>query len=919
VACHNTKLKSAGLDLSTAAGFARGADGGPLVDKADPEKSRLLDVISYHSATKMPPTGRLKDQQIAEIAAWVKAGAPWPDAAPAPAQQAETGKRQFTPEQKSFWAFQPVKDHAVPAVRDASWPRSPIDNFVLTKLEQKGLTPAQPADKLTLIRRATFDLTGLPPTAAEIEAFLQDQSPDAFAKVVDRLLASPRYGERWGRHWLDVARYADSTGADEDIRYPYAFKYRDYVIDAFNRDLPYDQFVKEQIAGDLLPAKPGEVNTRGIIATGFLAIGLKLLAEQDKPKMVYDMVDEQLDATSRAFMGLTVTCARCHDHKFDPIPTKDYYSMAGIFASTKSLAKVEGTVSQIYFAPLVSGPEFARYEEQQKNLEFRKKQILDITARESTRYRDGLMPRLAEYMLAADAYQRRPVAEEGLCVADFARRKNLNPAVLERWIDYLQPSDDIRPHLDRWFKARKEGPAALAETAAAYQKQFEATAAEWKRKLDAWHAKVSEAVSRGTTPPDEPMFEGGKDRFFESVAMLAGGPFHIPEAFPRGMFFLRPDGDPESWLNSLYSDESNRRIRALEGEMADLRKNGPPEPPMASAVTEGPSVEQRVFIRGNVSSPGEPAPKRFLTILAGEDQTPITKGSGRLELAEWLASPKHPLTARVMVNRIWQFHFGEGLVRTPNNFGKLGEAPTHPELLDYLATRFVESGWSVKKMHRLVMLSSAYQMSSRITKEQSEADPGNRLLSHFSRRRLDVEEIRDGLLAVDRSLDLTMGGTLQLAFGTDVENSAERLSIDPSTSRRRTVYLPLRRSNLPTLLNLFDFGDATTPGEGRANTNVAPQALFMLNSKFIYDRSRELASHLLAEANADDQRRIEEAFVDVFGRRPSGEETAKLLAYVQNFQRKAADSRQRFAEPKLAAWQSLCRVLISSNEFIYVD
>jgi len=339
-ACHNAKMKTAGLDLSTAAGLRQGATSGPVISKDDPEKSRLVEVLRYQGATKMPPMGKLPDAQIADIAAWVKLGAPWPETAPTTVEK-KSGKYEFTAAQRAFWAFQPVKDYPPPAIKNAAWPKSPVDNFILAKLEEKGIAPAVPADKLALLRRATFDLTGLPPTPNEIDDFLSDHSAGAFAKVVDRLLASPRYGERWGRHWLDVARYADSTGADEDIRYPYAWRYRDYVIDAFNRDLPYNQFLMEQLAGDLLPPDESDkVNRRGIVATGFLAIGLKLLAEQDKPKMVYDMVDEQLDTTTRAFMGLTVACARCHDHKFDPIPTRDYYSLASILASTKSLSKV---------------------------------------------------------------------------------------------------------------------------------------------------------------------------------------------------------------------------------------------------------------------------------------------------------------------------------------------------------------------------------------------------------------------------------------------------------------------------------------------------------------------------------------------------------------------------------------------------
>jgi len=892
--CHNGKLKTGGLDLSTAAGFAQGATSGPLISKDQPEMSRLIQVLRYQGAVKMPPMGKLPDAQIADIEAWVKLGATWSETA-APVVAAG----RFSAEQRAFWAFQPVKDPPVPAVKNGAWPKSPIDNFILAKLEEKGITPAPPADKLTLLRRATFDLTGLPPTPKEIDDFLSDRTPDAFAKIVDRLLASPRYGERWGRHWLDVARYADSTGADEDIRYPYAWRYRDYVIDAFNRDLPYNQFVAEQLAGDLLPAeKPGEVNQRGIVATGFLAIGLKLLAEQDKPKMVYDMVDEQLDTTTRAFLGLTVACARCHDHKFDPIPTKDYYSLASIFASTKSLSKVEGTVSQIYFAPLVPGDVYARYEQHQDKIKDQDRQIDQVITAEATSYAARLAPHLGDYMMAAFDYERRPAAMENVCIAAFAAQRKLDGVVLERWIGYLAPSGDVRPHLDRWLHAVTQGNAAVREAAYQYQNDFEKALAGWKIKLDEWAAKVREAAGAGKPIPEEPEFEAGHDRFFAEVALEKPGPFTLPQTAE----------------DEIFSPASRAQLLQLRASRDELKKTSPPEPPMACGVAEGVSVEQHVLIRGTAGNPGDLVPKQFLQIIAGEHQTPITKGSGRLELASWLTDPKHPLTARVMVNRIWQYHFGEGLVRTPNNFGKLGERPTHPELLDYLAARFVEGGWSVKKMHRLLMLSSAYQMDSRITKEQIEGDPGNHLFSRFNRRRLDVEEIRDGLLAIDGSLDLTMGGTLQSGFGTDGENSADRLSINPSTSKRRTVYLPLRRSNLPSILNLFDFGDATTPSEGRASTNVAPQALFMMNSKFIADRSRELARKL-ATADADDRRRITDAYFWLLDRKPSAEEIQDLLDYMHGFVKKAAQA----SEPNWNAWESLCRILISSNEFIYVD
>ena len=906
--CHNAKLKTASLDLSSAAGFHQGPASGPLISEKEPEKSKLLEVLRYQGPIKMPPTGKLPDQQIADIAAWVKVGAPWPEAPGAAIESKNSRKYEFTAEQRAFWSFQPVRDYPVPPVKNTAWAISPIDNFILAKLEEIGLRPAPPAGKLALLRRATFDLTGLPPTPREIDDFLSDRSPDAFARVVDRLLASPRYGERWGRHWLDVARYADSTGADEDVRYPYAWRYRDYVIDAFNSDLPYNQFLMEQLAGDLLPAaEAGEVNQRGIIATGFLAIGLKLLAEQDKPKMVYDMVDEQLDATSRAFMGLTVACARCHDHKFDPIPTRDYYSLASIFASTKALGKIEQITSEIYFAPLVPKDVYERYARHQEKIKDKDHEIDQVVTTEATNFAATLAPRMAEYMSAAFDYEHRPREQESVCIGAFAAPRKLEGGVLERWIDYLRPSDDVRPHLDRWVHAVQQGGPAVREAAEVYQKEFQKTLGDWQQKVEEWGRKIAEAASQGKPLPDKPQLQAGDNRFFSEVGFCV-----TPDTLEKQPTTCGPFGLLQTAENESFSQASRERLRELRAARDNLKKTSPPEPDMACGVTEGEPVQQHVFIRGNPSNPGDAVPKQFLQIIAGEHQTPITQGSGRLELAKWLTNPKHPLTARVMVNRIWQYHFGEGLVRTPNNFGKLGEQPTHPELLDYLAKRFVEGGWSIKKMHRLLMLSSAYQMTSGITKEQIEGDPANRLFSRFNRRRLNVEEIRDGLLAIEGSIDLTMGGTLQTGFGTDGENSQARLSMDPSTSKRRTVYLPLRRSNLPSLLNLFDFGDATTPSEGRASTNVAPQALFMMNSKFIADRSRELARKLEA-GEADDRRRIVDAYYWLLDRKPSEDEIRNMLDYMRGFVKKVTQSSD------LTPWRSLCHILIASNEFIYVD
>lgn len=592
--------------------------------------------------------------------------------------------------------------------------------------------------------------------------------------------------------------------------------------------------------------------------------------------------------------------------------------MVSIFASTKSLAKVEGTVSQIYFAPLVPADIYKQYTDHQTLIGGKSKEIQRVISEEAELHAAPLLHQVSEYMLAAWSYDHRPASQERLCFEDFAKLQNLKPDLLQAWNEFLTPTDDFRPYLERWIAASAKGEGAVREAAAQYQKDFDASTEEWQKNIKPWWAKVDEAAAAHREPPDRPRFEAGHNRFFAAVLFQKTGPFaFVPddEDTPETVTAQAALGDETVAL----STAARSKLRVLLGELAELKKSGPPEPDMACGVTEGTPVQQHVLIRGNPAANGDEVPKQFLQIIAGEHQTPIAQGSGRLELAKWLTDPKHPLTSRVMVNRIWDYHFGEGLVRTPTNFGRLGETPSHPELLDYLASQFINGGWSVKKLHRQIMLSSVYQMSADIGKEQADADPSNKLLSHFGRRRLDVEEIRDGLLALNGKLDLTMYGTLQSGFGTDGENGEARKSIDPNTSKRRTVYLPIRRSNLSGLFNLFDFGDATTPSEGRSRTNVAPQALFMMNSKFIAERSSEMARHLLDAKDLDDAARVRTAIYDTLGRKPDSDETHDLLRYIDSFQKKAADSQQKLDDPKFRAWESFCRVLIASNGFIYVD
>ncbi len=884
--CHNAQAKTSGLDMSTAAGFFAGGASGSLVNVETPEKSLLLQALSYEGGLKMPPMGKLKDDEIAKIKAWIQMGAPWPgfEKKAGVASLSPSGTRKhgsaITDAELKFWAFQPVRKPAVPAVKNKAWVGSPVDAFLLAKLEEKGLAPAGKADKAALLRRVTYDLHGLPPPEQEIRAFLADTAPDAFAKVVDRLLASPRYGEKWGRHWLDVARFADSTGNDEDHRYPYAFKYRDYVIDSFNADVPYNQFVKEQIAGDLLPAPKGEeINRRGVIATGFLALGAKAIAQQDKQKMLYDVWDEQLDTMSKAMMGVTLSCARCHDHKFDPLTQKDYYGIVGMFASTKSFKDAETHVSKLLFTPLVSKAVYDVYEKAQNGVANKGVDIDIVMDRERTLAQEKLIEKLPEYMMAA---------RQKLEKAD-----GLDARIIKRWVKHFSENEVPRQWLEAFHKADEAG--AMAE-ARKFQTSAKENLAAWAKKMARYRVVQRRQIEEKNMLSEMPKLINEKDGFFRDVFADAG-----------------PFGVGARMIDSVATEAGKAELKTLRAEQKKLKDSLPPEPEMACAVAEDKAVVQKVLLRGDYNNLGEEAPKTFPLVVAGPGRQIVKNGSGRLELGEWLASGENPLTARVMVNRIFQGHFGEGIVRTPDNFGKMGERPTHPELLDYLAAEFVEKGWSMKAMHRMMVNSSAYQMASAATPEHVKVDGENRLFSRFPRRRLLVEEMRDGMLAISGKLDSTMGGTLQSGFGTDGENSNGRLSISPEDQVRRTVYMPLRRANLPALFNLFDFGDATTPNGRRVVTNVAPQALFLMNSKFVSDQAEAVAKSVLTDAALDAKAKVERVFLRVLNRTPSAAEVDNALSYAASF-------RQRFPKTNEAdAWQSMTRVLLASNEFIYVD
>ena len=765
--CHSAAAKKnkGGLTLDTRDGVLKGGDAGSVVAPGDPEKSKLIEAVRYKNRDlQMPPKSSLSSEQVRDLEQWVKLGAPDPRTE-AVAQTG--GKRALTVEEgRQFWAFQPLANPSVPKVGNRqSAIGNPIDAFINAKLGEKKLAAAPAADKRTLIRRATFDLTGLPPAPEEVDAFLADKSPDAFAKVVDRLLASSAYGERWGRHWLDVARYADSNGLDENVAFGNAWRYRDYVVNSFNADKPYNRFVQEQIAGDLLPAEGTPQRHEQLTALGFLSIGPKLLAEPDKVKLEMDLIDEQIETLGRAFLGMTFGCARCHDHKFDPVPTADYYALAAIFKSTRTM-------------------------------------------------------------------------------------------------------DDLKT-IAKWHEPEVATPAERAVVEAHQRK-----AADQKAAI----AKLVATANKSLVT----------DKGLKEVPKNA---------------------------ESQYPTNVIAELKQLREALAKLEKDAP-ELPSTMGVTDSTNVVKTlpVHIRGSHLSLGKPVPRGFpqvMQVASLRSEMP-EKQSGRLELAQWLASPQHPLTARVMVNRIWRWHFGQGLVASTDNFGILGERPSHPELLDWLARKFIAEGWSVKAMHRHIMASAAYQRATKPAADarRSVVDSENRLLSHFPIRRLEAEEVRDSVLFVAGALERTMGGkTIPVK---NREFFFNHTSKDATTydSPRRALYLPVVRNNVYDLFEQFDFPDPAVPNGNRNATVVAPQALLMLNSDLVGKAAEKFAASLLASAS-DDVRRIEFAYQKAYARPPTAKELARAKKFLTDFKPDSA------ASP--SAWAVFCQSLLAANEFIYLN
>jgi hypothetical protein len=781
----------------------------------------------------MPPGNKLPDDVIAKFEQWIEMGAP----DPRDGKAVIVGKRYINIEEgRKFWAFQPPQKAAPPAVKNAAWPRGDIDRFVLAKLEEQSLSPVADASPRELVRRLYFDIIGLPPSAHEIEKWTKRLSKDegvdqaALEQLVDELLTSPRFGERWGRHWLDVARYADSNGSVDNAPFEQAWRYRNWVVDAYNADMPYDRFITEQLAGDLLAYESPHQRNAQLIATGFLAIGSKP-RPQNNPNYAMDVVAEQIEVTTTGMLGLTVACARCHDHKFDPIPTSEYYAMAGIFTSSRT-----------FFGEVSKGKD--------KNVNI-----------------NGLISLLAD----GDAAKEK--------LADLAKQgRRLESRKTEVVAELEQLGASV-------------APAAKGKNKNQQQKQQQKAITQQLKKLQGRLAKVTA--------------DGDKKKIVRVTAEIA-------------------KLQQQKRENAVQVDESKAtdkdRVKELRDELtkiaAELAENSAKTvgDQQAMGVLEGRAGDCAICLAGESTDRGPTVPRGTVSVATiGEPLTINSSNSGRLQLAEWIASQKNPLTARVMANRIWQHLLGRGLVKTVDNFGELGERPTHPELLDHLAVQFMEEGWSVKQMIRSIVLTRTYQMSSTHDAASYERDPDNVWLWRMSPQRLDAESFRDTILAFSGKLDLNRP---QRTF--TVQPQGKREVPKGEDTNNRSIYLAIVRNGEPEALTLFDFADPSIVVGHREETTVPSQSLYLLNSPFVMQNARAAAERLLRDKDAtmSDAERIEQAYLAAFGRRPTDEQRERALTYIAGA---VGEGRENNEARQLTAWTRLCQSLIAAAEFRYID
>ncbi|QDT42882.1 Xanthan lyase precursor [Gimesia alba] len=898
--CHAADAKSirGGLLLDTRAGTLTGGDSGTSIVPGKPEESLLLESLRFESF-EMPPAGKLAPEIIADFETWIKMGAPDPREG-----ESKVVKQTIDLEKgREFWSFKPMEKQPVPQVTDADWSHSDIDRFIRARQEQQKLKPAPAADRTTLVRRLYFDLIGLPPTPAQIDAFLNDHRPDAVANLVDELLASSHFGERWGRYWLDVARYSQSTGGGRSLLYNSAWRYRNYVIDAFNKDKPFDQFIKEQVAGDTLKSNDYRQQQEQLIATAFLLLGPTNYEQQDKEQLRMDVIDEQIQTVGRAFMAMTLGCARCHDHKFDPIPASDYYALAGIFRSTHVLTpgNVSGWTKRALPVPA----------EQQKERDAYDQKLASLTSQQKKKQKQLKKLELQLNSIVLDDSAATLVGDwkESTFMKDYIGKGYIHDqhqAKGKKLVKFVPPK----------LKSGRYDVQLAYNSAESRASRVPVTIKTAKGKHTVYVNQRVEPTDGAFSSLGQFEFNGTKD---EEIIVSNEGTdgFVIVDAIRFISAPVESEKDTQQQAavahykqTSLKIAQAKKQLKQLKSEIAQTKKSAPPQIPEIMSVYEGEAPgDYHLLIRGDVHNLGKKVPRGFITV--AQSNKPADKpvsipdtASGRHELADWIASPQNPLTARVYANRIWHHLFGSGLVRTVDNFGFRGETPSHPELLDHLALKLIEQGWSTKSLIREIVLSRTYQLASESTEQQRAADPDNRLLTHQNHRRLDAEAIRDTILFVSGNLDL----------------SQHEQTIRPDTKTEygyvfqkhyRSIYIPVFRNRLHDLLAVFDFPDPNL-SVGRRNTStLSTQALYLMNNPFVMEQSQELAGRLIKEFPTDQSKRIDALFRTTLGRLPDQTEKANAAQFLNQSQTEGGPSETEI-------WSALCQTVIACIDFRYI-
>ncbi len=987
--CHGSQKQQGGLRLDTRSGLVKGGDTGPAIIPGKTGEGLLLGALAYHGDLKMPPSGKLALETIKDIELWIAKGAFWPtEKNPTPGGRTQV----IMPSDRAHWAFQQLKRPVPPKVKNSALLQNEMDRFLQSTLERSNLIPVDKANKSTLIRRASFDLIGLPPTPEEILAFEADSSPNAFSHLVDRLLASPRYGERWGRHWLDVARYADTAGDGADYPLPEAWKYRNWVIRSFNSDMPYNQFVREQIAGDILanenrgnkgPTHPTTLSDQ-IIATGFLAIGKRYGYAPNTDYQYLDFADV-IESTGRSLLGLSLGCARCHDHKYEPIGTEDYYALYGIFQSSQwSFPGGEEHKKPDRLVPVVTTGEIHRLAAQKaENVAALKTRLREILLQKAHLSGDPIVggpdlgfekqkpkspigspwlalgPNILSPQAQSPFNHIHPQGKQGVRMSagaanDGVRYVFADPVMaspgkkIHFSIDFHVPGKSVSPGAFRLYVGRGVIASTALDISISSQSIMVKNGTQWDLvgplNPDTWHSlniridpdsKTYDGLITTFDTPKLPStsipFSGKKlapgwdgviDTFIcDGIGHVPGSvPVHdldnialgeVPFAKPGTTTLLplatTPDKGKMAQLDMLQKEATSR----LNAEVAR------PLHDVAYGVAEGQPTNAKIQKRGEPDKLGSEVPRRFLQILGGDFLDPKSRGSGRMELAHWITRKENPLFARVMVNRIWQGHFGRGIVPTPSDFGLRGDPPTDPNLLDWLAFQFVESGYSIKSMHRLIMASAAYQRSSNGKEANLAFDPNNHLLWRFSKHSLDAESVRDMMLALGGNLDLTIpkghpfppepwGFTIHAPFYALYE------------SNHRSVFLMSQRNRRHPYLALFDAADPNISTAERIPTTTPTQALYLMNSPFVHDQAKGFAKSLLAK-NQDDVTRIQQAHLFTRGTGPSPAEITESLEFLQSYETALKINGTPSPQVRSMAWTALARVLFTSNAALHVD